>query len=276
MAQIVADVLGVRPEDVEVSVGDTGKMEWGVGTFASRSAAVAAPAVFKAASKVKEKMLRLAAKLLEVSPQDLEVGGGRVYIRDDPSTGFTLAELAAKSAPLRGTIEEEPGLEATDFFSPQRSVYSSGGCVVMCSVDTETGYVKIEKIWLVHDCGNMINPMIVEGQIHGGLSMGVGSTLYEEIVHDEDGNPMTANFADYLLPSAVEMPAEIELAHLTTPTSMNPLGVKGVGEAGVIPIAAAVASAVDDALDGNVFMLNIPIKPSELIQQIKAGPRPSE
>ena len=276
MAQIVADVLGVRPEDVEVSVGDTGKMEWGVGTFASRSAAVAAPAVFKAASKVREKMLRLAAKLLEVSPQDLEVGGGRVYVRDDPSTGFTLAELAAKSAPLRGTIEEEPGLEATDFFSPQRSVYSSGGCVVMCSVDTETGYVKIEKIWLVHDCGNMINPMIVEGQIHGGLSMGVGSTLYEEIVHDEAGNPLTANFADYLLPSAVEMPAEIELAHFTTPTSMNPLGVKGVGEAGVIPVAAAVASAVDDALNGNVFMNMIPIKPSELIQQIRVGPRPSE
>lgn len=276
MAQVVADVLGVRPEDVEVSVGDTGRMEWGVGTFASRSAAVAASAVYRAASKVRDKMLRLAARLLEVSPQDLEVGGGRVYVRDDPSTGFTLAELAAKSAPLRGTIEEEPGLEATDFFSPKRSVYSSGGCAVMCSVDMETGQVKVEKVWLVHDCGNMINPLIVEGQIHGGLSMGVGSALYEEIAHDEAGNPLTASFADYLLPSAGEMPAEVVLAHLTTPTTMNPLGVKGVGEAGVIPITAAVASAVDDALDNSIFITKSPLKPSELARQIIAARQSSE
>jgi aerobic carbon-monoxide dehydrogenase large subunit len=271
LAQVAADLLGVDPRKVEVHVGDTGRMEWGVGTFASRSAAVAAPAVYNAAMKVREKILRLAAQILEARPEDLEISDGRVYVRGVRENSLTLAELARRSAPLRGTIDEEPGLEATAFFSPKRSVYSSGGCVAMCTVDQETGRVSVEKIWIVHDCGRVINPIIVEGQIYGGLAMGIGSTLLEEIVHDENGNPLATTFADYLIPSATDIPSEIALEHIVTSTDMNPLGAKGVGEAGVIPMAAAIASAVDDAFDSEIFINQIPIKPENIFSQQYPG-----
>ncbi len=266
LAQVAGEILGVEPSKVEVYVGDTDKMEWGVGTFASRSAAVAASAVYNAAKKVREKILRIASHILEARPEDLVISDGKVYVKELPENSLTFAELVRKSAPLRGTIDEEPGLEASAFFSPQRSVYSSGGCVVACTVDEATGRVFVEKIWLVHDCGKVINPVIVEGQIHGGISMGLGSALLEEIVHDQNGNPLNITFADYLIPSATDLPSEIFLEHLTTLTEMNPLGAKGVGEAGVIPIAAAIASAVDDAL--GTFVKHMPIKPEEIRKMI--------
>ena len=270
LAQIAADVLGVDPSTVSVTVGDTAKMEWGVGTFASRSAAVAAPAVYNAATKVREKALKLAAKLLEINTKDLEMAGGRVYVKDSPEVGLSFAELSQKSAPLRGTIEEDPGLEATAFFSPRGSVFSSGACVVEVAVDEETGKITLRKIWLVHDCGRVINPLIVEGQIHGGVAMGIGSALLEEIIHDETGQPLATTFMDYLIPSATDMPNEIKIEHIETPSPKNPLGAKGVGEAGVIPIAAAVASAIDDALSNlGIFVKEIPVKPEMLWQQIK-------
>jgi len=270
LAQVAAEVLGVDPESISVTVGDTAKMEWGVGTFASRSAAVAAPAVYNAAVKVREKAIKLASKLLEINPEDLEMSGGRVYVKDRPDIGFNLAELAQKSAPLRGTIEEDPGLEATAFFSPKGSVFSSGACVAEVSVDGETGKVTLRRLWLVHDCGRIINPLIVEGQIHGGVAMGLGSTLLEEIIYDETGQPLATTFMDYLIPSATDMPSETKIDHMETPTPKNPLGAKGVGEAGVIPIAAAVASAVDDALsDLGIFIREIPVKPDKLWMQIK-------
>jgi len=269
LAQVAAEVLGVDPSMIDVVVGDTARMEWGVGTFASRSASVAAPAVYKAALKVKEKILRLASKTLEARPEDLVIEGGRVHVRGIPENSISLGELAALAAPLRGTIDEPPGLEATDFFSPQRSVYSSGGCAVMVEVDEETGRVEVKKIWLVHDCGEMINPLIVEGQILGGISMGLGISLLEEIIHDESGNPLTTTFSDYLIPSATDMPQQIVLEHMITPSPLNPLGAKGVGEAGVIPLPAAIASAVDDALDHRFFVTESPIKPEKILRSFK-------
>ncbi len=269
LAQIAGEVLGVDPSTVDVSVGDTGKMEWGVGTFASRSAAVAAPAVYNAAMKVREKAIKLAAKLLEANPEDIVLENGRAYVRGHPEHGLTLAELAQKSAPLRGTIDEEPGLEAVSFFSPKRSVYASGGCAAMVEVDVETGAVEVKKLWLVHDCGRVINPMIVEGQIHGGLVMGLGSVLYEEIVHNDEGMPLATTFADYLIPSSAEVGFDLEIAHLETPSPLNPLGAKGVGEAGVIPIAAVIASAIDDALsEFGTFIRKSPIKPEDVLREV--------
>ncbi len=272
LAQIAAEVLGVDPATVSVSVGDTAKMEWGIGTFASRSAVVAASAVYNAAVKVREKAIRIAAKLLEIKPEDLEMKEGRVYVKGNPAIGIGLDELSRKAAPLRGTIEEDPGLEATAFFSPRGSVFSSGACVVDVAVDMESGRVELERIWIIHDCGRVINPMIVKGQLHGGISMGIGSTLLEEIIYDQSGQPLTTTFMDYLIPSATDMPAEIHIEHLETPSPKNPLGTKGVGEAGVIPIAAAVASAIDDALSNyGIFVKEIPIKAEMLWRQIKTN-----
>ncbi|MEM3031922.1 MAG: xanthine dehydrogenase family protein molybdopterin-binding subunit [Nitrososphaerota archaeon] len=269
LAQVAGELLGIDPRNVEVHVGDTMRMEWGVGTFASRSAAVSASAVHQAAMKVREKILRLASKLLEAKPEDIELTDGKVHVRGVMGIALTLDQLAKIAAPLRGTIDEEPGLDAVAFFSPRGSVYSSGGCAVMCEVDEETGGVKVIKVWLVHDCGKLINPMIVEGQIHGGVAMGLGSVLLEEIVHDENGIPLATTFADYLIPSASDIPSEITVEHIITSTNKNPLGAKGVGEAGVIPIAAAIASAVDDAFNNRVFVRAAPIKSVDILKMVR-------
>ncbi|MCX8203209.1 MAG: molybdopterin-dependent oxidoreductase, partial [Nitrososphaeria archaeon] len=267
-AQIVSEVLGVDVHDVDVSVGDTAQMSWGIGTFASRSATVAGNAVYLAALEVRRKAAELAAQIFETSPDDLEFEGGRVYVKGVPDKSVSLGELAERSRPLRGLIKREPGLEATKYFSPVHSVFSSGGAAAEVEVDPETGAVKILRMVVVHDCGKVINPVIVEGQILGGLSNGLGFSLLEEIVHDENGQPLTASFADYLVPSALETPTEVTIKHIETPSPLNPLGVKGVGEAGAIPVAAVIASAVQDAFDNAVVPLESPLQPHKLYEFI--------
>jgi CO/xanthine dehydrogenase Mo-binding subunit len=248
-AQIVADVLGVDVGDVHVVTGDTREFHWGTGTFASRGAVVAGSACRAAAAAVRDKALALAGAQLGVKPGKLEIGGGRVYVRGRPERGLTLGELAQRANPLRGAVRPgtEPGLEATAYFGPARGSTASGVHAMIVEVDAETAEVAIRRYVVVHDCGPQINPMIVEGQIQGGVALGLGSALLEEIVYDESGQPLGGTYMDYLLPSATDVPS-MAIDHLETPSPLNPLGLRGVGESGTLPVPAVIASAVEDAL----------------------------
>lgn len=249
-AQIIADTLGVSVRDVTITTGDTAAFGWGTGTFASRSAVVAGSAVALAAQAVREKTLTVAANLLEANPGDLELADGRVFVRGAPSRSILLSEVATAANPLRGTIPPEwegPGLEATRYFAPPRGSFAGGAHAAIIEVDPDTGAVRIHRYVVVHDCGTVINPLILDGQIRGGVAQGVGGVFFEKLVFDEDGQLLTQTFMDYLLPTLAEVP-EVEIGHVETPSPLNPLGVKGAGEAGVIPAAAVFASALDDAL----------------------------
>ena len=275
-AQIVAEVLGVEVADVHVITGDTREFHWGTGTFASRGAVVAGSACHAAATRVREKILDLASHELEAAKADLVLAGGRVHVRGDPSGGITLGALAVKANPLRGAVRPgtEPGLEAAAYFGPDRGSTASGVHAMIVEVDPETAQVEIKRYVVVHDCGRVINPMIVDGQIHGGVAHGIGNAFYEQLVYDEDGQLLNASFMDYLLPTATDVPP-IETAHRETPSPLNPMGAKGVGEAGAIPTGALFAQAVEDALGGSgVEIREIPLSPNrlfELIEQAKTG-----
>lgn len=273
-AQVVADQLGVDPAHVRVVTGDTMEFHWGTGTFASRGAVVAGSACHAAAQAVRAKIFRLASHLLEVSEEDLELSEGRVTVKGAPDHGFDLGELAARANPLRGAVRPgtEPGLEATSYFGPDRGSTASGVHALIVDVDPETAFVKILRYVVVHDCGVVINPTIVEGQIHGGVALGIGNAFYEQLHFDESGQLSNASFMDYLLPTAMEVPP-IETEHIETPSPLNPLGVKGVGEAGAIPVAAAFAQAIEDALSPyGVEVLEIPLSPQRLFDLLGGTP----
>ena len=270
-AQVVAEVLGVDVERVQVSTGDTREFSWGTGTFASRGAVVAGSACHAAAIKVREKIVALAAKLLECAPGDLELSGGRVSVKGSPEQGLSLGELAVKANPLRGAVTPgtEPGLEATAYFGPDRGNAASGVHAMIVEVDAETAQVEIKRYVVVHDCGTVINPMVVEAQVQGGVAHGIGNAFYEQLIFDESGQLMNASFMDYLLPTALDVPT-VELAHIETPSPLNPLGAKGVGEAGAIPTGAAFAQAVEDALAGSgVEITEIPLSPGRLFELLR-------
>lgn len=269
-AQIVADQVGVDPTDIEVVTGDTDQFHWGAGTFASRGAVVAGNAIHAAAVQVREKILRHAAEELEAAPEDLEIAEGTVRVRGVPDRGIGLGELAVKANPMRGAVRPgtEPGLEATDYFGPERGATAFGVHAMVVEVDPETLAVDIRRYVVVHDCGEVINPLILDGQIHGGVAQGLGNAFYEQLVFDGAGQLRNASFMDYLLPTSMEVP-RIETGHETTPSPLNPLGIKGAGEAGAIPVGALFAQAVEDALasleGGEDFeILEIPLSPSRL------------
>jgi carbon monoxide dehydrogenase subunit G len=279
-AQIVADQLGVQASEVSVVTGDTRTFGWGTGTFASRGAVVAGSACHEAALAVREKAIALAARLLAVRAGKLDVEGGRVFVRDEPTKGFTLGELAAKANPLRGVVTPgtDPGLEATKYFGPQRGSTASGVHAMRVEVDPETMQVEIQRYVVVHDCGVQINPMIVAGQIQGGVAAGIGNAFYEQLVFDDGGQLMNASLMDYLLPTALDVPT-VEMAHVETPSPLNPIGVKGVGEAGAIPAGALFAQAVEDALHGTgLEITEIPLSPGRLFTLVndakRTGPKP--
>ena len=270
-AQIVADALGVDVEDVQVITGDTREFQWGTGTFASRGAVVAGSACHAAALSVRQKILTLAGQLLGASPDVLELREGRVFARGAAERSLTLAELAAKANPLRGAVRPgtEPGLESTAYFGPDRGSTASGVHAMIVEVDRETAAVEVKRYVVVHDCGVMINPLLVEGQIHGGVAHGIGNAFYEQLVYDEQGQLLNASFMDYLLPTATDVPP-IETAHRETPSPFNPVGMKGVGEAGCIPTGAAFAQAVEDALSGSgIEIREIPLSPNTLFAMIE-------
>jgi carbon-monoxide dehydrogenase large subunit len=285
-AQIVADELGVRFEDVEVTTGDTRRMPYAVGTFASRAAVVSGSAVALAARRARAKALRIAADALEVDEGDLEIIDGVVQVKGAPASRIELGTLAVLANPLRYAFDEaskaatqfsvgnpderpvaegdEPGLEGKDFYSPERSTFANGMHATVVEVDPATSEISILKYAVVHDCGTLINPMIVEGQIHGGVAQGVGGALYERMVYDEHGQLLNASFMDFLMPYVTEVPESIDIDHLETPSPLNPLGIKGAGEAGVIPSAAVFASAIEDAV--GIPIRSMPLSPSELFE----------
>ncbi|HET8624747.1 MAG TPA: molybdopterin cofactor-binding domain-containing protein, partial [Gemmatimonadales bacterium] len=267
-AQIVADELGVEVADVHVLTGDTSAFHWGTGTFASRGAVVAGSACHAAAARVRDKALTLAAEQLRVDRSCLELTGGQVRVADDPGRSIPLGDLARRANPLRGAVRPgtEPGLEATAYFGPDRGSTASGVHAMQVEVDSETAMVKIVRYIVVHDCGRVINPLIVEGQIQGGVAHGIGNAFFEQLRYDESGQLLNASFMDYLLPTASEVPA-VEISHAETPSPLNPLGVKGVGEAGCIPTGAAFAQAVEHALgDPGLEILEIPLSPNRLFE----------
>jgi carbon-monoxide dehydrogenase large subunit len=271
-AQLVADVLGVGVEDVQVVTGDTREFQWGTGTFASRGAVVAGSACHAAAMSVREKVLKLAGDLLAAHADELELAGSRVSVRGSSGRSISLAELAANANPLRGAVRPgtEPGLESTAYFGPDRGSTASGVHAMVVDVDVETATVKVKRYLVVHDCGRIINPLLVEGQIHGGVAQGIGNAFYEQLVYDEQGQLLNASLMDYLLPTATDVPS-IETAHRETPSPFNPLGLKGVGEAGCIPTGAAFAQAVEDAL--GIEILEIPLSPNRLFSLIQQAAR---
>jgi len=285
-AQLVADVLGVRMEDVEVVTGDTRRMPYAVGTFASRAAVMSGSAIHLAALRAREKALRIAAEALEVDEGDLELADGVVRVKGAPESQISLGTVAVLSNPLRYAFDEaskaatqfsvgdpgkppvaeddEPGLEGTDFYSPERSTFASGMHAVIVETDPDTAEIKIVQYAVVHDCGHLINPMIVEGQIHGGVAQGVAGALFERMAYDESGQLLNASFMDFLMPYVTEVPESIDIDHQETPSPLNPLGIKGAGEAGVIPSAAVFAAAIEDA--EGIPITAMPISPSELFE----------
>ncbi len=296
-AQIVASELGCDPSDVTVITGDTSRFNWGAGTFASRALVTSGNAAHVAARKVREKVLRLAAGLFEVSEDDLELVGGMVRVKGAPNRALTLGALATAANPIRyaygkeasqaalrlvkpreGAVlaeGEEPGLEAFGYFAPERATWASGQHAAIVEVDPATGDLKILRYVVVHDCGTLVNPTIVEGQVHGGVAQGIGGAFYERLHYDPDGQLLNASFMDFLIPTAAEVPA-IEVGHLETPSPLNPLGVKGVGEAGAIPVPALIAEAVEDALAPfGVHVTQMPLSPERIRALLaQTAPRP--
>jgi carbon-monoxide dehydrogenase large subunit len=271
-AQIVADQLSVTPDKVRLVTGDTAEFYWGAGTFASRGAVVAGNAIHAAALSVRRKVLKKASEDLEVDEEDLELVDGAVRVKGSPQTAIKLGELAQRANPMRGAVKPgtEPGLEATDYFGPERGATASGVHAMIVEVDRATMMVEIKRYVVVHDCGSVINPMILEGQIHGGVAQGIGNAFYEQLVFDENGQLLNASFMDYLLPTTDTVP-RIETDHVETPSPLNPLGIKGAGEAGAIPVGPLFAQAIEDALNNEIEILEIPLSPSRLYELVSAA-----
>jgi carbon-monoxide dehydrogenase large subunit len=293
-AQIAADQLGVKPEDVILVEGDTKAFDWGVATFASRAAVVSGNAIHKSAMIVRRKALQAAANMLEADVGDVELKDGAAWVKGTDRK-VPLSAVATATNPLRYAFNEaaqaatqfapasrhdgpsldegeHPGLEATDYYSPPCATWAYGVHGALIEVDPELCSVTIRKYVCIHDCGNMINPMIVEGQVMGGIAQGLGGAMYERIEFDETGNMLNANFVDFLVPYATEIP-EVEILHLETPSPLNALGVKGVGEAGCIAVGAVVASGVEDALKalGGGAFRHVPVTPSMIHAALDAA-----
>jgi len=270
-AQVVAEQLGTDIENIRLTTGDTAEFYWGAGTFASRGAVVAGNAIHAAASNVRAKALKMASARLEVDESDLDISDGAVRVNGSPDSFVTLGDLAAASNPMRGAVKPgtEPGLEATDYFGPEGGATASGVHAMIVEVDPETMMVEIKRYIVVHDCGVVINPMILEGQIQGGVAQGIGNAFYEELCFDENGQLLNASFMDYLLPTADTVP-RIESDHVETPSPLNPLGIKGAGEAGAIPVGPLYAQAIEDALfDVDLVILEIPLSPGKLFELVE-------
>jgi carbon-monoxide dehydrogenase large subunit len=267
-AQIVADELGVDVRDVSMVTGDTSEFHWGTGTFASRGAVVAANAINAAAVSVRGKILKLASKVLDTPEEELELADGCARVADIPQQSISLGELAALANPLRGAVEPgtEPGLESTSYFGPKYGATANGSHAMIVEVDAETMMIEIKKYVTVEDCGTVLNPLILDGQIHGGVALGIANSYYEQLIYDEQGQLLNASLADYLIPSATEVP-RIEVGHEETKSPLNPLGSKGAGEAGTIPVPAVFAQALEDALqDFALEILEMPLSPNRLFE----------
>jgi carbon-monoxide dehydrogenase large subunit len=274
-AQVVAEQLGVEVRDVEVTTGDTDQFDWGVGTFASRGAVVAGSAAHEAAKVVRAKILKAAAEHFECAEADLVLEDGRVSIAGVPEKHVTLGALARMANPLRGAVKPgtEPGLEATRYFGPEMGATAAGAHAMVIEIDRQTMRPTILRYVVVHDCGTVLNPLILAGQIQGGVAQGIGNAFFEQLAWSEDGQLLNASLADYLIPTALDVP-RIELHHTVTPSPLNPLGTKGAGEGGAIPVGALFAQAIEDALDlpaRGIEITEIPLSPSRLWEIAHGG-----
>ena len=272
LAQIVAEQLGGDLANITVTTGDTDGIAIGIGGSNSRQTIMAGSSAHLAARRVRLKALKVAAWLLKVSEQDLEIVGDEVRVKGTPARTIGLGRIAHAVAGTPGYSlpgEVEPGMEATEYFVLDEMAYASGSAVAEVEVDVDTGKVRIIRYVLAHDCGRILHPLIVDGQILGGVAHGIGNSLYERMEFDAEGQPLTTSFGDYVLVSAPEMPP-VEIVHQESPSPLNPLGAKGVGECGVVPVPAAIASAIEDALAPlGVHVTQAPIFPPELLALIE-------
>ena len=289
LAQVAAEVLQVPFDDVVVRTGDTRQFKWATGTFASRIGVVASNAVAQAAQLVRDKAAQIAARILEANEADILFEDGHVSVRGSPDVRIPLRQIAVLANPLRYAFSKEalaatqfigdggeeeappvsevaPGLEATAYNSPKHATFASGAHAAVVEVDSETGVVRLLRYAIVHDCGRMINPTVVEGQVHGGTAQGIGGALYERMHYDSDGQLQNANFMDFLMPYATEIP-ELRVEHVETLSPLNPLGVKGVGEAGCIVPAAVIIGAIEDAT--GVEITETPLSPERLAELLE-------
>jgi aerobic carbon-monoxide dehydrogenase large subunit len=264
-AQMLGDQFGVPIENVTILHGDTGIVKQGIGTFGSRSQAVGGAALQLAGGKVKTKMAKFAAALLDANEDDLVFENGRIFVKGSPDTGKSFAEVAGYAyVPVPLPPGMEPGLSDEAFFEPTNNTYPFGCHISMLEVDKETGEPKLLKLVAVDDAGVLVNPMIVEGQIHGGLAQGIGQAMIEEVVYDEDGQLVTGSFMDYAIPRATDFPW-FELGNTVTPTPVNPMGAKGVGEAGTLGSTPCIVNAAVDALSGyGVKHIDMMLRPEKL------------
>jgi carbon-monoxide dehydrogenase large subunit len=270
LAQIVADELGAKTEDVIVEAGDTAAFPMGMSTAGSRNTVTAGSAAHMAARLVRDKAIRFAAEAMEAHQSDLEIEDGAVRIKGVPDKNIALAEIARR---LMGFVNVPnplgftPGLDATEYHSPERPVYAYGTNVAVVEIDPDTGHARVVDYYVGHDCGRIINPVLVDGQIVGGVAHGISNVLFERMIYDrESGQPQTTNYGEYLLIAAPDMP-RMHLQHMETPSPWNPIGVKGAGEGGTIPCLAAVVSAVEDALsEYGVTVNEYPLSPERIVQ----------
>lgn len=267
LAQIVADELTIAPQDVEVLHGDTDLVPDGVGSWSSRSTVIAGGAALNAARRTREKALRIAAGLLEADAGDLDLRDGRVVVRGAPERGISLREIAAAwdgwTARLAG---DEPGLGAKDVYLEEHMNYPYGVTAVLLEIDPDTGGPTLRRFFTSCEAGRAINPLTTEGQVIGAAAQGIGGALFEELLYDEDGQPLSASFMDYLIPTAAEVPRVELLVSEDAPTPDNPLRAKGIGEVGLIAVGAAVAAAVDDAVGCPGAVRRLPLTPSRLAE----------
>jgi len=269
-AQIVSDGLGIAMDNIEVHHGDSVDLPMGIGTFGSRSIAVDGTATFEATARVRKKAAIIAGHLLEAAPEDIQFADGRAHVAGSPDRAVEWGQIA-ESAYQPHTLPEgvEGGLESSVVFSPPNATWPFGSHMALVEVDPETGDVDLLEYWATDDCGNVINPMIVDGQLHGGIAQGIAQALYEEAIYDDMGNLLTSSMANYTLPVSTSLPL-FSLDRTVTPTDVNPLGVKGVGEAGTIGSAQTIVNAVVDAVAHlGVRHIDMPLRPKRVWQAIQ-------
>ena len=271
-AQIVADELGVPYDDIVIEHSDTLGTPFGYGTYGSRSLAVGGTAVYRSVAKIKEKAKKIAAHMLEANPDDMVYENGRVYVKGSPDRAKTLGEIALQASVAYDLPEGmEPFLDETSYYDPPNCTFPFGTHIAIVEVDPDTGIVDLKRYVAVDDCGNVINPLIVDGQIHGGIAQGIAQALYERAVYDENGQLVTGTLMDYAVPAAHMLPP-YETARTVTPSPVNPMGVKGAGEAGTIASAQAVMNAVIDALSPfGVKHMQMPATPENVWKAIRAA-----
>jgi aerobic carbon-monoxide dehydrogenase large subunit len=275
LSQIVADQVGCRMEDIIMTAGDTAAISQGVGAFASRQAVNAGSSALVAGISVREQVVALAARVLGVAQDEIDLEDGQATARGGNRPSISLSELARLAQGMPGfslPAGERPGLEHTAYFAPPQASYCNGTHVAEVEVDPLTGGVTIIRYTVAHDSGNVINPLIVDGQVQGGVAHGIGNAMFEHMKYDGAGQPLTTTFQDYLLPGALDVPA-CSIEHVETPNPLNPLGVKGAGEGGTIPSPAAIIAAIEDALSPfGVRFTDMPLTPDRIVDELrKAG-----